>query len=84
MFSQLHSTSTTPLLIGNVLNYNVHQYETRNQPRLHIEYARTKTLQDSFLMRGPQFWNSLPQHLTECLTKDSFVNRLKHELLASY
>ncbi len=55
MFSQLHSTLTTPLLIGNdVLNHNVHQYETRNQHRPHIEYARTKTLQDSFLVGGPQ------------------------------
>ncbi len=35
-------------------------------------------------MRGPQLWNSLPQYLTECLTKDSFANQLKHELLASY
>ena len=55
-----------------------------NQHRLHIEYANTKTLQDSFLMRRPHCWNSLPLHLTEFLTKDSFANRLKHELLASY
>ncbi len=36
MFSQLHKTLTTPLLIDNVLNHNVHQYETRDQHRLHI------------------------------------------------
>ncbi len=69
MFSHLPpSTSTTPLLVGNVLNHNVHQYETRNQHRIHIEYARLK----------------LPPHLTECLTKGGFLNRLEHELLASY
>ncbi len=90
IITQLHSTSTTPvkLLISNVLNHNVHQYETRNQQGLHIaciEYARTNTLvQDSYLVRGPQSWNPLPPHLTECLTKYSFVNRLRHALLASY
>ncbi len=61
MFSQLHSTLQTPLLIGTVLNHNVYQYETWNQHRLHIEYARIKTLQRGcFLVRGPQFWNLLP------------------------
>ena len=60
MFSQIHNLSQTPEVINNLLNHNLHQYETRNQYRLHVEYARTKTMQDSFLIRGPQYWNSLP------------------------
>ncbi len=55
MCSQIHSLSPPPELINNLLNHNLHQYEARNQYRLNVEYARTKTMQDSFLIRGPQY-----------------------------
>ncbi len=32
----------------------------------YAEYAKTKILQESFLVRGPHYWNSLLPHLTEC------------------
>ncbi len=55
MFPQMHRlspTPPTPELINNLLNHNQHQCETHNQHRLHVEYARTKTMQYS-LFKNP-------------------------------
>ncbi len=76
MYSLIHSLSPKPKLIINLLNRNLHQYQTGNQ-RLHVVYVRTKTVQDSFLIRGPQYWNSLPSRLMECLNNSNFLTQIR-------
>ncbi len=87
IFSQIHINSTTPVLISNVLNHNVYQYETQNQYRLHIdmiECARKRPGARSFSYKRTTILEFTTPSSFEHLNKSSFLNQLKHELLASY
>ncbi len=73
-----------PRIIYPNRNIDILPYNTRHNNILHIEFTRTKTLQDSFLIKGPKYWNTLPTNLTDCITIKRLPSQLKQHLLTAY
>ncbi len=71
-----------PIMYPN-RNIDIHPYNTRHNNLLHSEFTRTKTLQDSFLIKGQKYWNTLPPNLTDCITIERFLSQLKQHLLTA-
>ena len=62
-------------------NNAVHSYNTRQSTNPHFKRHITKSLTDSFVIRGPQLWQGLPQHIKDAKTVNSFKSSMKRAIL---
>ena len=65
-------------------NQSFHSYPTRQSNEFHLPLLRTVFAKNTFIYKGPQFWNSLSNNIKEAPSLNSFKNRLKLYLLKSY
>ena len=65
-------------------NSDIHSYETRNANKYHLSNPKTSLAQKTIKHRGPDIWNSLPDHITQCKSLNSFKYSLKNHILSSY
>ena len=68
----------------NLFTYRVNQrYPLRNNNCLNIPRMQSSQSQSCILYRGPKTWNSLPDHVRNCLTLQSFKKCLKSHIISS-
>ncbi len=77
MFSQFNNVSQEPLLSQFTTNHSIYGHNTRNRDKLNVEFARTKLMQNSFLIRGSGYWNTLPNCITKCTEQKHFLQLIK-------
>ena len=78
MFKQLNDLLPKPLLHKYTACSNVHSHNTRCSNLLHKQSRRTVIVSNSFINRGPDYWNGLPVTL-----KDSSNFSKQHRLYLS-
>ncbi len=44
---------------------------------LNVVALRLQIVSDSFICRGPEYWNTLPDYIKECETKKPFKTKMK-------
>lgn len=64
------------------LNYQMHNYLTRNAYNLKIVFAWTNMRKFSISCRGPLTWNSAPESIKDCTSLDIFEHQLQDWLLS--
>ena len=84
IFLQTNNLTFVPPIMYAKGNIDINPYSTRRSNQIHTEFAGTKTLHDSFLIKGPQYWNSIQTNLTNCITIERFHPQLKQYLLTAY
>jgi hypothetical protein len=62
----------------------VHTHNTRQLSQLHIENKRTVLFSNSFINRGPDYWNGLPEKNINSATTKIFNKQHKLFLTNSY
>ena len=73
---KLHST--------NLINYPVHNYNTRNLGNATTTFQRLSICQRSLSYKGPKLWNSIPVSIKNSPSIHTFKRDYKLHLLSSY
>jgi hypothetical protein len=81
MFLQLNGMLPKPLLTEYKSNSDIHSHNTRKCDCLHKYTRRTVVAANSFIFRGPEFWNNLPEDIRGCHTLQHYNKKLKSYLL---
>jgi hypothetical protein len=84
MFQQLNGLLPEPLLNKYRLCRDVHTHNTRQLSQLHIGNKRTVLFSNSFINRGPDYWNGLPEKNRNSATTKIFNKQHKLFLTNSY
>ena len=84
MFQELNGLLPEPLLNKFTLCDSVHAHQTRHSNLLYKQSRRTALVANSFIIRGPDYWNILPEEIRDSITLKSFNKRLKLHLLNAY
>ena len=84
MYSQLNNILPEPLLNKYRLCRDMHPYNTRHANLLFKKTKRTALVANSFINRGLDYWNILPEYLKECKTFKSFDKRHQIYLINAY
>jgi hypothetical protein len=63
MFQQIHMILPEPLLDKYTLCRNIHVHNTRQTNQLYIQNRRTALVANSFIFKGPDYWNNLPEEI---------------------
>ena len=64
-----------------IINFNVHNYRTRNRYKLHIPLARTTIYQNSLIYKGATAWNYITDIISINCSLQTFKYNLKKYLL---
>ena len=81
MYLQINKILPEPLLRCQSLCRDIHSHNTRQISLLHKQTRRTVFVANSFIHKGPDYWNSLPEIIKTSLTVTSFNTRHKYYLL---
>ena len=81
MYLQLHDLLPDPLLKAHRLCGDIHTHYTRQTKQLHKKMTQSAIVAKSFIKRGPDYWNQLPEDIKRCATLKSFNTRHKIYLL---
>ena len=84
MFQQMNNLLPEPLLHKYNLCGDVHMHNTRQSKLLHKQSRRTVLVANSFMNRGPDYWNVLPEEVRTSLTIKSFNTQHKRHLTSLY
>jgi hypothetical protein len=82
MYQQLNILLPEPLLHKFRFNRDIHVHNTRQRDQLHTQKSRTVLVANSFIKRGPDYWNSLPDEIQKCETVNLFNKRQKSHLIS--
>ena len=64
-----------------ILTSQIHHYNTRNRSNLRTPYARLQICLNSFLIKGINIWNELPDNIRQANTMSYFKSKVKKLLL---
>ncbi len=80
------NNNTLPKSLNSIFTRNsqVHSHNTRRIDGPHVVARRLKIVSDSFICRGPEYWNTLPDYIKECRTKKSFKTKMKKWFISNY
>ena len=81
MFLQLNELLPKPLKREYAFNRDIHSHNTRQCDILHKSTRRTVLVGNSFMFKGPDYWNNLPDEIRDCLTIEHFTKKHKFHLL---
>ena len=84
MYLQINNMHPAPLLRWQLLCKDIHSYNTRQANLLHKENRRTAFVANSFVHKGTDYWNTLPETIKNKLTVISFNIHHKSYLLNAY
>ena len=81
MYLQMNNQLPLPLIHNFSQCQDIHAYNTRQKHLLHKENRRTALVANSFIYKGPDYWNKLTDKLKYSFTVKSFNKRHKTFLL---
>jgi hypothetical protein len=84
MFSSINLILPDPILQMYTYNREVHAYNTRQRDHLHAFNRRTVLAASSFMHKGPEYWNTLPEKLKHSANIKIFSKQHKKLLLTKY
>ena len=85
LFMFKYSKDDTPHCLQNlfVRNCFIHNYNTRNEYKLHLPKTRTKIYQNSITYRGAIAWNYIVDIIPNNCSIHSFKSKLKSYLFVN-
>ena len=84
MFMQQHLMLPEPLIKRFTFNRDIHSHDTRQRDCLHKCTRRTAIAAKSFMHRGPDYWNTLPEYIRLCPSIKCFNKKHKQHLINQY
>ena len=67
-----------------ILNSNIHNYYTRNRNNLRIPGLNLSNSQRNWKFKGIELWNSIPENIRLCQSRNQCKNRLKEYFISLY